>query len=209
MPRRGRPSGLDGFLAGYRFAFIAVGRRPAGGAGAFAAVPRAWSRRMRPFAIRLVRWRWWRRRAVRAAGRLQQRRRLRLELRFVRQRSAWTTTSRQRAEGPGDHFARVWTLATGRSSCRGGDRHRLAFAAWRLRGMAVPAAAFNAAKHVCRDRRRARLPAVVHRLHGDGGEWFLMWQSKDGTARAGLPLLHDAAAVGIFVSQPDGDVTSA
>ncbi len=86
----------------------------------------------------------------------------------------------------------------------------LAFAAWRLGRAVRQPASFNAAK-----------PYVVIGIGLGfllwftgfmvlGGEWFLMWQSRQWNGQeAAFRFYMTLLAVGIFVSLPDGDVTSA
>jgi predicted small integral membrane protein len=87
----------------------------------------------------------------------------------------------------------------------------LAFAAWRLmRAWRRPAAAFNAAKQYVAIGVGLGFLLWFTGFMVVGGEWFLMWQSKlwngqEPAFRFYMTLL----AVGIFVSLPDGDVTSA
>ena len=114
-------SGIDGFLAGYRYAFLAAGGGLLVALVLSLAVPRAWSRTIRYLGHArdpagedgdggLER-------AVRAAGRLQQSRRLRLELPFVRHTLSMDTTFPDNAlKGRAITSPDVWTLGYWRSS---------------------------------------------------------------------------------------------
>jgi len=86
----------------------------------------------------------------------------------------------------------------------------LAFAAWRLVHSLRKPAAFSAAKQYVVIGVGLGFLLWFTGFMVVGGEWFLMWQSKlwngqEPAFRFYMTLL----AVGIFVSLPDGDVTSA
>jgi predicted small integral membrane protein len=86
----------------------------------------------------------------------------------------------------------------------------LAFAAFRLMRALRQPAAFNAAKQYVAIGVGLGFLLWFTGFMVVGGEWFLMWQSKlwngqEPAFRFYMTLL----AIGIFVSLPDGDVTSA
>ena len=85
----------------------------------------------------------------------------------------------------------------------------LAFAAWRLtRAWRLPAAAFNAAKQYVVIGVGLGFLLWFTGFMVVGGEWFLMWQSKQWNGQEpAFRFYMTLLAVGIFVSQPDGDVT--
>jgi predicted small integral membrane protein len=87
----------------------------------------------------------------------------------------------------------------------------LAFAAWRLmRTWRRPAAAFNAAKQYVVIGVGLGFLLWFTGFMVVGGEWFMMWQSKQWNGQeAAFRFYMTLLAVGIFVSLPDGDVTSA
>jgi predicted small integral membrane protein len=86
----------------------------------------------------------------------------------------------------------------------------LAFAAWRLaRTLRLPAA-FNAAKQYVVIGVGVGFLLWFTGFMVVGGEWFLMWQSKQWNGQeSAFRFYMTLLAVGIFVSLPDGDVTSA
>jgi predicted small integral membrane protein len=84
----------------------------------------------------------------------------------------------------------------------------LAFAAWRLmRAWRLPTA-FNAAKQYVVIGVGLGFLLWFTGFMVVGGEWFLMWQSKQWNGQeAAFRFYMTLLAVGIFVSLPDGDVT--
>ena len=87
----------------------------------------------------------------------------------------------------------------------------LAFAAWRLmRAWRLPAPAFNAAKQYVVIGVGLGFLLWFTCFMLVGGEWFLMWQSKQWNGQeASFRFYITLLAVGIFVSLPDGEATSA
>lgn len=84
----------------------------------------------------------------------------------------------------------------------------LAFAAWRLARRLRHAASFNAAKAYVVIGVRLGFLLWFAGFMVVGGEWFLMWQSKQFNGQeAAFRFYITLLAVGIFVSMPDGDAT--
>lgn len=86
----------------------------------------------------------------------------------------------------------------------------LAFAAWRLGRSLRQPASFNTAKQYVVIGVGLGFLLWFTGFMVVGGEWFLMWQSKQWNGQeAAFRFYMTLLAVGIFVSLPDGDVTSA
>lgn len=86
----------------------------------------------------------------------------------------------------------------------------LAFAAWRLARSLRHAASFNAAKAYVVIGIGLGFLLWFTGFMAVGGEWFLMWQSKEWNGQgAAFRFYMTLLAVGIFVSLPDDEVTSA
>ena len=86
----------------------------------------------------------------------------------------------------------------------------LAFAAWRLARRLRHAASFNAAKAYVVIGVGLGFLLWFTGFIVLGGEWFLMWQSKQFNGQeAAFRFYMTLLAVGIFVSLLEGDVTSA
>ena len=86
----------------------------------------------------------------------------------------------------------------------------LAFAAWRLARRLRHPALFNAAKTFVVIGVGLGFLLWFTGFMVLGGEWFLMWQSKEWNGQgAAFRFYMTLLAVGIFVSLPDGEVTSA
>jgi len=86
----------------------------------------------------------------------------------------------------------------------------LAFAAWRLARRLRHAALFNAAKAYVVIGVGLGFLLWFAGFMVLGGEWFLMWQSKQFNGQeAAFHFYITLLAVGIFVILPDGEVTSA
>ena len=83
----------------------------------------------------------------------------------------------------------------------------LAFAAWRL-GRSLRQSTFNAAKQYVVIGVGLGFLLWFTGFMVLGGEWFLMWQSKEWNGQgAAFRFYMTLLAVGIFVSLPDGDAT--
>jgi predicted small integral membrane protein len=83
----------------------------------------------------------------------------------------------------------------------------LAFAAWRL-GCSLRQSTFNAAKQYVVIGVGLGFLLWFTGFMVLGGEWFLMWQSKEWNGQgAAFRFYMTLLAVGIFVSLPDGDAT--
>jgi len=86
----------------------------------------------------------------------------------------------------------------------------LAFAAWRLARRLRHPALFNAAKAFVVIGVGLGFLLWFTGFMLVGGEWFLMWQSKQWNGQeAAFRFYITLLAVGIFVMLPDGEVTSA
>ena len=86
----------------------------------------------------------------------------------------------------------------------------LAFAAWRLGRSLRRPASFNAAKQYVVIGVGLGFLLWFTGFMVAGGEWFLMWQSRQWNGQeAAFRFYVTLLAVGIFVSLPDGEVTSA
>jgi len=86
----------------------------------------------------------------------------------------------------------------------------LAFAAWRLGRSLCQPASFNVAKQYVVIGVGLGFLLWFTGFMVLGGEWFLMWQSKEWNGQgAAFRFYMTLLAVGIFVSLPDGEVTSA
>ena len=86
----------------------------------------------------------------------------------------------------------------------------LAFAAWRLARSLRQPASFNAAKPYVVIGVGLGFLLWFTGFMVVGGEWFLMWQSREWNGQAAAFRFYmTLLAVGIFVSLPDGDATSA
>ena len=84
----------------------------------------------------------------------------------------------------------------------------LAFAAWRLARRLRHSASFNAAKAYVVIGVGLGFLLWFTGFMVVGGEWFLMWQSKEWNGQgAAFRFYMTLLAVGIFVSLPDGDAT--
>ena len=86
----------------------------------------------------------------------------------------------------------------------------LGFAAWRLGRSLRQPASFNVAKQYVVIGVGLGFLLWFTGFMVVGGEWFLMWQSRQWNGQeAAFRFYMTLLAVGIFVSLPDGDVTSA
>lgn len=105
----------------------------------------------------------------------------------------------------------VWTLAYwGIILAEAAVGAILAFAAWRLGRAVREPASFNAAKQYVVIGVGLGFLLWFAGFMVVGGEWFLMWQSRQWNGQeAAFRFYMTLLAVGIFVSLPDGDVTSA